>query len=796
MKVARPHSPPSLRIHSEGGAIIPIVAVMSLALIATLTILGIETSRVKSAATKLRGVNERICKNVAQKAVLPNEAVELFSNEIKQLIPIEPFVKITAARLVLPFPLDEQGELDGIFYDFQFPEDTCEGGVEAFRPPNTGSASPIPFAQLSPLLGCSNSAAAPTLSDCELEHRICDQSGNPHPNYPRSMWSEIYNAGNTVGCELTAEVENVLSLGATTRLITAKAAWSIPVRARSPFLEDRNLTLVPSSFAGLSLGIATQMTTWAGAWGTGTQSGYDDRFNFVAYDAALNELNPRRNPSPGANPQRLTFLLSNNLNLAGNISISYPPLYGLNPAPRIPPTFALLGVGPTPTRASEEFLAACINPLVVIRNVIGATLVELAARHGQLRNLTQVASINPRHKGGVWADEPNRPVEIVPFGRDLTAERYQHPFVTYYSDPTETSAVQTLGGDQEGFLLPWAAPNDSPRYHSNSQRLQRQTLLTQQLRYCLHLWDNDLVRRPSLFVHTDITRFLPSEFRFLTSLQDPSNTVVPDSFFYGTWDYGDPWGALTANTGNVSRLLTAAEVVQSLGTSQLCPAPEPPDGVINCKANNFDPAQDLEPDLKGYLLSQLTQTNSAEARLQPYPSPGLFHPVDPSNSAVSTENQINPTQPMFLDTTEAVNPARSVVTIITTKGFKEAPSTSYHQDLKARVSELNQAGRPVIIVFIPATGADSNTTPNYCELLRRGNDCASPESGAEDNRLFLLSPYAVQYGNTYTNGTEAQAFISYWEDLLIDDGTPQDLFAPFVGEAIFSDAIVGLRPKL
>jgi hypothetical protein len=420
--------------------------------------------------------------------------------------------------------------------------------------------------------------------------------------------------------------------------------------------------------------------------------------------------------------------------------------------------------------------------------MIASTLVELAARHGQTRNLTQVTSINSRHKGS-WAS-PNRPVDIVQFGQDLTAELYQHPFVTFFSDDS-SAATQTLGGLQSGFVLPWADnPNtNSPRYQTDTARLKRDTFLAQQLRYCLHLWDFDLVQRPKLPLHVELARFLPREFGFSFSLQDTAGAV--DAGIYDHWDYGDPWGQLPPNNPTVSRLLNAAEVVQSLGSTQLCPAPGSPQNEFDCKGNQFSPTNDLEPDLYAYLAHQL-------GPLQSYPSPGLFHPVDNSNVPVTNENDISSVQPMYrAPNSIPAYPAKSVVVIITTKGLRDPPASPYHQSLKGAVQALNTLGRPVIIVFIPATGADSNTTPNFCEILRRGNTCSSPELGAENNRLFLLSPYAADYGQFYIGSTEGATFINYWEDLLINStNKSQDLYAASIAETIFLDAITGLTPKL
>jgi len=780
---------------AEGGVIIPIVAVMSLAIIATLSILGLETTRMKQSATVLRGETERICKNVARSATIPADAVALFSREINLLPKIDPFTRITGAKLTLPLPLDASGlsnGLNGVFYDFSDTQKTtCNTAAKAFDLPPTDSPS-LPFKEIDSSLRCYNTTAAPTLNDCVFAHDICDRSQTPplaDPNYPPSMWSDIQNAANTVGCEITAEVDRVLSFGApsTTRQVSAKAAWWIPVRARAPYLSDFGLsTTSPSSFPGLSLGIATQMTTWPGDPTTagGTVVG-DNRFNFSAYSPTFASWNPRRTPQAGENPQRLN-LTPTNFQLT--MALSYPSSsYGIGSI-QVPPSPSVL-LDSAPSRASDEYLTACVNPLVMIRNMITSSIVELAARHGQLRNLTQVTSINPRHKGdSAWANAMNRPVEIVRFGEDLTNESYQHPFVTAYIDET----VQGLGTSPSGFLLPWQLTDGTPRYYyppnaqENPQRLKRDTFLAQQLRYCFHLWDSDLVPRPGLPLHRSLS-LLPMEFGFLASLQNPPSSNPNDPTFYRTWDYGLPWGG--SNTSGVSRLLNGAEVVQSLGSTQLCPVSQDPGGVFNCKMTQFNPTNDLEPDLKAFLDHQL-------GNLSAYPSPGLFHPTNASNGEISLVTELNPSSPMYRASNTVPVPPRSVVVIVTTKGLFDAAGSTYHTDIVSRVQSLNAVGRPVVIVFIPATGADSNTAPNYCAALRRGPDCSSPGLNADSNRLFLLSPYSMEYGGTYNGATEGETFIKFWQDLLTESSVTQDLFAPRIGQAIFSEAIVGLGPKL
>lgn len=775
----------------ERGVIIPIMAVMSLAVIATLVILGFETSRAKQAATLLRGHTERICKNVARSAMLPQDALATFSREINLLPKIEPFTRITSAKLVLPLPLDTSGQpsgLNGIFYNFSNTRaNTCNNsGAKAFDPRPTLPLA-LPFAQVASSFRCVNPAAAPNLTDCTLVHDICDRTQIPvlpNQSYPPSMWSDIENAGNTVGCELTAEVDNVLNLSSSaTRQISAKAAWWVPVRTRAPYLENFGLSPTSvGSFVGLSLGIATQMTTWPGAFGA-TALG-DNRFNFSAYGSVLEPLNPRRTLLSGQNPQRLNFAGGT---FESTSRSSYPPSFGLTAPINLPPAPQLL-MDNSESRAREEYLTACVNPLILVRNIIAGTIVELAARHGQLRNRTQITSINPRHEGDLsWEAAMNRPAEIVAFGQDLTNEAYQHPFVTSYVD----GAVPGLGTTHSGFLLPWAGANGLSRYVLSGNptvRLKRDTFLAQQLRYCFHLWDTDLIARPRLPVHGDpsLPSLLPVEYGFLPSLQNPSGMGgASDPTFYRTWDYGRPWG----DSVGESRLLNGAEVVQSLGSSQLCPVTADAAGVFTCKNISFDPATDLEPDLKAFLDHQL-------GSLSAYPSPGLFHPTTTSNGEIGTENDLNPSSPMYRGSNTVPVPPRSVVVIVTTKGLFHAPGTGYHNDIVSRVQTLNTNGRPVIVVFIPATGGDSNTVSNYCTALRRGADCSTPASGADNNRLFLLSPYSSEYGGAYTGATEGETFINFWEDLLLVGAGAQDLYAGSVGRAIFSEAIVGLGPKL
>lgn len=807
--VSGPQADPA---QAERGVILPIIAVMALAVIGALAILGLETARFKNIATVLRSHNERICRTVVKGAMTPAEAARAFRTEVRNLPPLGNGIQIDVAQLIVPLPID--GDISGTFYDFSSP---C-GTLTPFDPFPSGSGPPeTPFASLSATtvpFDCS-AGAPPALKpgmDCTLRYDICTGT-TPHPEYPSLLWSDIRSAGNTVGCELEAEVTPLFQfLGATPRRVVAKVAWAIPLFPTPPFLEDRTGAGTPTQddFAGLSLGIAPQLTTWAGSYLSDPSANHlDDRFKFdTTLYPQIAPIDPRRILSPGGGPPPRRFSMQNPARV----------LSGYGAVADLP---AILNGSPfTSSSGPEDLITACFNPAGLVRNIITSTLLELAARHGESRNLTEVAFINPRHRG--WTT-PNRPVVAVRFGQDLAEERYQHPFVTYDGGPIPSS--NSPFGQHAGFTLPWmASPPGPPTYFfgANETTTQTNALLTQQLRMCLHLYRDTLSPRQGLPLHSSggLIPLLPPQFDLAPSLAGGGGGGPP---FAQNWDYPEPWSGVTPTSGE--RLLTAAELAYATGSVQRCPlripSSSPPLGTefavcpketIN-PADPFNPLDDLLPDLVAYLTLQADGRFVSLAGEHPYYSPGLREARGTNGLAITTTSLVNIDQsnPMLGDPGGTPLPRpRSIVTLFVHKGLPGAglsePTIVALRDL---VRAINQQRRPVVVVFIPTTQVESNLASNYCLALDLDPSCQLITSGtapsnanAGFNRLILLSPFNADYGTTYTQSPagaplqEWASFQAYWSDLLTDAGTTADLSAYRLAIELFFTSIVRHEPIL
>jgi hypothetical protein len=797
----------------ERGVLLPIIAVMALGVIGTLVILGVETARVKDVATILRGHNERICKNVAQGALVPDEAVRAFRNEIRNLAPLGNGVEITQARLILPLPIDD--DVTGLLYDFTT-KNPCTAAtfIPSFAPPS-GEVPEVPFASIHQDFGCAAptssippSPGAPALKsgvDCTFRYDIC-QNTSPDPKYPAAMWSDLRSAGNTIGCELTAEVVPLFGFTSTSpREVQAKVAWSIPLISPPPFIDDPNLPLSQAAFSGISLGIAPHLTTWAGTYETSpSESHRDNRFKFDSgYPSDVTAIDPRRTQF-GCPPDR--FTTDNPIRTRAGYGFM-PLLPRMKPTP-IPGT---VGLCVNRTMPIEDLVTACLNPPVLIRNIITSTIVELAARHGESRNLFELAYINPQHRD--WTTL-NRPVVAVEFGQDIAQRRFQHPFVTFNAGNTPPVGL----GDIRGFTLPWNFDPASPTPYPTpvgttldpSKTAKTNALLTQQLRMCLHLYRNSLSPRQPLPLQESVLfpgplpPLLPNAFDFAPSLQPLPPSVQ-------NWDYPDPWG-----TGApAEQLLTAAELAYSTGSVQRCPLKvdgTPPnyisDNFLPCPKTGFNPLEDLLPDLRAYLTLQANEVFSNLEGEHPYYSPGLWEPRQPAGPGVNspiTTGEPDPENPMMGGRTTSVPPRpRSIVAIAVHKGLPGAEVGA----LRTLVRSINGQRRPVIIFFIPTTTDDSNLASNYCLALDLDPSCNLITTGpnpsnpnARFNKLVWLSPFNAQYGTTYTEeaGVPLQpweSFRKYWIDLLTKTGTSNELFAYTIARNVFATLFLRHEPIL
>ncbi len=247
-----------------------------------------------------------------------------------------------------------------------------------------------------------------------------------------------------------------------------------------------------------------------------------------------------------------------------------------------------------PERA--EALVGCMNPMVLVRNVFLATLLEMAARHGTLRDSVEIFSINPTSRDYLMKRDPlaghdlypTSPVNVVPFGTDIAQRQYQLPYVFYDTGPfvsggTSGTAYWGLNGPLNPFT------DGSPEFR------ELHSLIAGQLRNCFHLYHPgfgglERFRDDMVTTMLDNQDFDPNPpFRFPTENPNPklktttyepaptpsgtpSGTPIATPFPPARWDQKINWTGETLSDLEKD-FLNAAELVSVLGTTQPCPWP-------------------------------------------------------------------------------------------------------------------------------------------------------------------------------------------------------------------------------
>ncbi|MBN8551021.1 MAG: hypothetical protein J0M12_17040, partial [Deltaproteobacteria bacterium] len=421
--------------------------------------------------------------------------------------------------------------------------------------------------------------------------------------YPITMWNNLTNAGNTVGCELRAKVKTFWNVGgfAAERVISARTVvWTPPMGVGTLPADTTTLTSPLSGtpqipYPGLSIAVGTEMTT----------------------SAALNRL---RFPSGGFRGYDPTGL--NNKFLQFSYDHAGPGSAGSMQSNTISDSIDRL-----------EMAVACVNPATLARNSYLSAIVELASRNSHFRNYTELLHMNPQYRSVLTACSTptglNFPTLVAAAGSDIAQVTYQTPFVFYnggviqdpYTPPglgiPPHFGVMTGEGTTlvNGFLNPFPAvagaapygkPDGSGGYNGlTSQTIQYHALLASQLRYCNHLYDKDPLSSStggiSRFDGLNLPLFYDSrfdpralEFYYGVDLSgSSSNPIRTPEYLPGgcsssncpPWGQSCPWSNGTnypfsypttgcALEGNV-RSLKLSELVATLGTTQSCPYPIP-----------------------------------------------------------------------------------------------------------------------------------------------------------------------------------------------------------------------------
>lgn len=663
---------------NEKGVIIPILAVMGVVIFIFLGLLGIDSARVQNETASLRAEANNICYNLLDYLPIQASAASYFAGRVNQFQVVfdTQSKRLLRARLSIPTQATEPA-VGGSFYPTSFSSagqfatesagiipysSTTVGPIDSTVKDLCSSLNPPPRGSLSATdPGCTAGPFCTQLDDlnhgggtrnrCVFQGDIIG-TANDYPSgsaaspnsvrFPNSLMSNVSHAGNTAICELEAEVDSLIpglaSAAFLKRNILARVGYRIPAQGYFDASSTPPTFAFPNDIpaAGLTIAVAPHMTTWTNA----SFAGSDSRFLFSGYSGTFNNYNP----------------LTPHTIFTGNSGTS---ING-------PDSTTLLN-GPLPNPDKDELAIHCTNPAVLVRNSLLSSLIELASRHGQFRNLTEFLLVGTQHRDPPAANQiqpvSNNPTLLVPFGYDLAGQSFQLPFITYYSGsdtipggisiPTEFVNARIAKAAvsptiRDGYVNPLSDLSSSP--YQGTSDLDFQALLANQLRICLHLYSGGQASPQAGLYRFPVTML--SNLNFEPPANNPSGYIdafgpvgatgtpweLVTSNYSGTprWTPACPWTTMgnplvsppsnppvCADPGNLStRRLNAAEVAASLGAIEDCPTdafgPAPSAGIQTCSkqaafnasVNPVTPLPnratvDLRPDLVG-LLRYLT----------------------------------------------------------------------------------------------------------------------------------------------------------------------------------------------
>ncbi|MFM1847445.1 MAG: hypothetical protein RL417_919 [Pseudomonadota bacterium] len=364
---------------SERGALLPLVGIISFAVIFILLGLGFDSSRVKAVREQLQREAEVICRLGARELPITKAAVTTALRGFEQsLVPSRldtlRYARITEINVVsqtAPSTLAPAGN---------------PGYVPTWVP-----VSPCPAGVSCRFLG--------------------DVSGTTL--YPNLMWGRN-DFNEALGCEVKAIAETFIS---GSREVNIKTVWHSKARgvldAANPVSAPRGVR--GQTGRGLILGIAPQLTTSA-------DPTVMRRFLFDTNGSRYRDLAPfnplenfDRSQSPG--------------------SSGVHGFWGDKPAT---PGF-LEGFPALHDEMRRERLVACMNPLVAVRNAFSVGIV--GRFRAELRDLAEVVTLNPIAQdnaaipdGSFLPPRPTEPTVMVQGGSDTFLKEVQLPLQRFHPD--------------------------------------------------------------------------------------------------------------------------------------------------------------------------------------------------------------------------------------------------------------------------------------------------------------------------------------------------------------------------
>jgi len=823
----------------------PIVAVIATTVLFILVALGFDTARIKRAAAELSRQNEIICSTAASKAVIQRDAVKIFRNQINSLVTLPSLdsAKIIDARLISPTM-----PTDGSFCEYK---DTGCAKTVGLPQVTSGSfatllddaAEPVPNGPCN--LNCGSAPGCQ--SDCTF---IGDIRNNP--NYPKELWSPLWNAGNTIACEIDAVVTGTILRN---KKITAKTTWWIPVRGNF----DYSSTDVP----GLTIAIAPQMTTdaadpkfqfcnsgdpYCGTWGLpypgGSDSTFRDQYDpLYNYDPATTLL---FDGQPGEHPFDSTYQWIPPEEISATCAhqdFSGGPPTGC-PANQDrctgTPPYDQPGINCAAASDREQMLAACMNPVILLRNILLSSIVEHASRHGQLRRGTEILMVGAERRELIDSADLstlpisfNPPTSIITFGADLALDKFQIPFVSYHAGSLSGPIPPEFQPALRRWLNPFT-PDPLVGPPVSDQMKRHEALIADQLRMCYHLYDKAATgteRIPPTNIYNNKFEPIATDGSAAYKVFDPS--LRKAAYSSGDdWDQECPWAGACAVAK--TRSLGAAELVSVLGSMQKCPyehqVSDPtnpflcskPPSAFSTPHTTIPATLDLRPDLIGllyYLANEKAPGNSS--KMAALNSPGIF----PLEYSATPPTLADPEHPMGAGNySEAIN-TKTPILLITHQRLNISERDEICQMVSPATVNCNPsgnpgrdlfAGRPITVVYMPTDEGGTSTHRQAVADFRLAFNV--PESAPFDskvhNALFVFSPYIQEHNLDYP-GRKPQSeypgdppiyvpdstgpgpfpaqwayYRQYWKDLLSPDANHQGQDIDTAARTIFYKRIL------
>ncbi len=835
-------------IRCQRGVFAPLLAIIGVAVLVVLITYGIDSSSVRQASKALEKYNEQTCRQVGERPVIQRDAIEAFRRQVQKAVDegLIHNVKLVGANLIIP-TMPVSG-------DFAF-----EGNPTS--EPYVPDAVPIPIADFG-FAACQIDCASGPCKDCKYLGNVLHAT-----DFPPTLWNNLSSAGNVAACEMFGEIKTVL-YGYKT--LTVRTVWNAAVRGYFTPAPTAGTNDNP----GLTLVVAPELQTRGGdarfrfstnstIFDTTFREKYDPLHHYDP-DGSSPSLNafyqtpqaghtypmvvPTPTPTSGATPtptntpsggpplpsatptaswelQRPEIISGicradirgsssncqgpSNLPEQDRVPVgsdygSYPDCMGFVGTPE-PGTNCLV------LSDREEMLAACMNPPVLIRNIITSTILELSMRHGQLRNMTELLVANPQHRNG--GSRKNSPAQIIAHGQDLAMRNYQLPYVFYHGGNEKLGLINPFdsGHHQSASFTPVPTPGVTPKFQPlrNHHRL-----LSNQLRYCYHMFHEEHAQALSRFKVPGLENDgfepnleaagTPEAYAFIPNLRE-RYPQPPD-----LWDQENPWND-AAQTYTNTRGLNGPEIAAALGSVQTCPyyqanlpypnfplpPPSPtPGGPVPAPNDGFcekptDPMDDLRGDLLGTLCYL---KGDAPSSVCPNSFPGLPSNVFPVMKPPGLFAVMNPLSddPVY----DTVNPSDAYASAVNTRTpivlvTHQALTHAERNDIEDLINEGHFDFRPITLIFVQAWEDSGNFglghNQNHLDhkiindfkkafdIPDQFDPSAAIKAGNRDNAIFVFSPYLASFDGlaqsdaNCTSGTSlapAACFSKYWAYLM------------------------------